>query len=93
MLMYNLLEYSDNYSKKSENLWNYYRKEIDNFDNNVSYGKSFLSTKRDNRENTSITYTTWKSGTGRLNIATINVILKTVSNSSAKISEQPLNTS
>lgn len=46
MLMYNLLECSENYYKKSENLWNYYRKEIDNFDNNVSYGKSFLSIKQ-----------------------------------------------
>ena len=28
MPMYNLLEYSDNYSKTSGNLWNYYRSEI-----------------------------------------------------------------
>ena len=28
MLMYNLLEYSDNYSKTSGNLWNYYRDKI-----------------------------------------------------------------
>ena len=26
--MYSLLEYSDNYSKTSESLWNYYRDEI-----------------------------------------------------------------
>ena len=28
MPMYNLLEYSNNYSKTSESLWNYYRDEI-----------------------------------------------------------------
>ena len=28
MLMYNLLEYSDNYSKTSGSLWNYYRDKI-----------------------------------------------------------------
>ena len=27
MLMYNLIEYSDNYSRRSENLWQYYRDE------------------------------------------------------------------
>ena len=29
MLILNLLEYSQNYSMTSENLWNYYRAEID----------------------------------------------------------------
>ena len=28
MLMYNFLEYSDNYSVTSESLWNYYRDEV-----------------------------------------------------------------
>ena len=33
MLMYNLLEYSDNYSMTSGSFWNYYRDEI-NYDEN-----------------------------------------------------------
>ena len=33
MEMYNLLEYSDNYSKTSGSLWNYYRDEINDSDN------------------------------------------------------------
>ena len=36
MPMYNLLEYSKNYSKASDSLWNYYRDELtdDTIDNN-----------------------------------------------------------
>ena len=37
--MYNLLEYSNNYSTTSRSLWNYYRDKIDNVDNNTSQGK------------------------------------------------------
>ena len=33
MLMYNLLEYSDNYSMTSESLWNYYRDEVKDDEN------------------------------------------------------------
>ena len=40
MPMYNLLEYSQNYSMTSGSLWNYYRDEIDDVDD-VSDGKSF----------------------------------------------------
>ena len=39
MLMYNLLEYSDNYSMTSGSLWNFYRDEInddENENNNVN---------------------------------------------------------
>ena len=36
MQMYNLLEYSQNYSKTSGSLWNYYRDEIDDVDDNAS---------------------------------------------------------
>ena len=32
--MYNLLKYSENYSMTSESLWNYYRDEIDNINDN-----------------------------------------------------------
>ena len=41
MSMYNLLEYSQNYSMTSESLWNYFRDEIDNIDDNASDDKSF----------------------------------------------------
>ena len=39
--MYNLLEYSQNYSRISGSLWNYYRDEIDDVDDNASDGKLF----------------------------------------------------
>ena len=40
--MYNLLEYSPNYSMTSGSLWNYIEKdEIDGIDDNASVGKSF----------------------------------------------------
>ena len=39
--MYNLLEYSQNYSTISGCLWNYYRDKVNDVDNNASYGKSF----------------------------------------------------
>ena len=38
--MYNLLEYSQNYSMASGSLWNYYTDEIDDVDDNASDGKS-----------------------------------------------------
>ena len=42
MSMYNLLEYSPNYSMTSGSLWNYIeRDEIDGIDDNASVGKSF----------------------------------------------------
>ena len=41
MPMYNMLEYSQNYSMTSGNLWNYYRDEIEDVDNNAPDGKSF----------------------------------------------------
>ena len=41
MPVYNLLEYSENYSVKSGSLWNCYRDEIDGVDDNASQGKSF----------------------------------------------------
>ena len=40
MPMYNLLEYSQNYSMTSGNLWSYYRDEIDDIYHNTSDGKS-----------------------------------------------------
>ena len=41
MPVYNLLEYGDNCSMMSGSLWNYYRDEIDDVNDNVSEGKSF----------------------------------------------------
>ena len=41
MPMYNLLEYSQNDSITSGGLWNYYRDEIDDIDDNASDSKSF----------------------------------------------------
>ena len=38
--MHNLLEYSQNYSMTSRCLWNYYRDQIDDVDDNASDGKS-----------------------------------------------------
>ena len=40
MRMHNLLEYSQNYSMTSGSLWNYYREEIDDVDDNASDNKS-----------------------------------------------------
>ena len=39
--IYNLLEYSDNYSMTQRSLWNYYRDEEDKVNNNASDVKSF----------------------------------------------------
>ena len=39
--MYDLLEYSNNYSMTSGRLWNYYRDEVDKVNNNSSQVKSF----------------------------------------------------
>ena len=41
MSMYNLLEYSRSYSKASGCLWNYYRDEIDEVDDNALDSTSF----------------------------------------------------
>ena len=41
MPMYSLLVYSQNYSMTSGGLWNYYRDEIDDVDDNASDAKSF----------------------------------------------------
>ena len=41
MPIYDLLEYSQNYSMTSGSLWNYYKDEIDGLDDNASDRKSF----------------------------------------------------
>ena len=45
MPMYNLLEYSDNYSMISENLWNYYRVEVNNSGNEIDYNGKINNNK------------------------------------------------
>ena len=42
MPMYNLLEYNQNYSITSRSLWDYYKDEIDDVDDNASDGKLFI---------------------------------------------------
>ena len=39
--MFNLLEYSQNYLMKSQSLWNYYRDEVNDVNDNASIGRSF----------------------------------------------------
>ena len=41
MPIYNLLEYSQDYSMTSGSLWNYYKEKIDDVDDNSSGGKIF----------------------------------------------------
>ena len=41
MLIYNLLEYSQNYTMTSGSLWNHYRVDIDIINDNASDGRSF----------------------------------------------------
>ena len=48
MSMYSLLEYSDNYSMTSGSLWNYYRDEVVDVDDNTSASKSFEYKKNNN---------------------------------------------
>ena len=96
--MYNLLEYSENYSKTSVSLWNYYRDELiddenDNNDpnNNATNSKSF-------EYKTSITGNTYsvaanaeeydanKEGTKEVEIAVIKVFSQFLEQSKYTIS-------
>ena len=47
MLMYNLIEYSDNYSKTSGSLWQYYK---DDPNDNINRSESFKSTVKKKQE-------------------------------------------
>ena len=40
--MYNLLEYSENYSKTSGSLWNYYRNKINDFANENNDANDYI---------------------------------------------------
>ena len=61
MLMYNLLEYSQNYSMTSGSLWNYYRDEINNIKDNASDGKSFKYKTKIVGKTTKKSSLTWQS--------------------------------
>ena len=41
MSIYNLLEYSQKYSMTQGRLWNYYRDEVEDVDDNAAHGESF----------------------------------------------------
>ena len=61
MPMYNLLEYSKNYSKTSDSLWNYYRDELtDEINDNNSPNKNVINSKSF-KYKTSITGSTYNS--------------------------------
>ena len=84
MPMYNLLEYSDSYSMTSGSLWNYYRNEIndDENENDVNENmanKNKIATSKSFKYNTKILGSTPNNG-NRLN-AEVNVPLKYVINS------------
>ena len=59
--MYNLLEYSHNYSMTSGSLWNYFKDEIDEVDDNASDGKWFWY-KKNSRRHTRKTTTSRNPG-------------------------------
>ena len=61
--MYNLLEYSKNYSKTSGSLWNYYRDELtDETNDNIGPNKNVINSKSFKYE-TSITGSTYNVAT------------------------------
>ena len=70
MSMYNLIEYSKNYRKTTQSLWNYYRDEPDNDD--ITNSKSF-------KYKTSITGNT-PNDNDAIRGSKINITLKHLSN-------------
>ena len=46
MPMYNLLEYSDNYSMTSESLWNYYRDEVNDDENEIDNANYMINDEK-----------------------------------------------
>ena len=63
MFMYNLLEYSDNYSMTSGSLCNYYRDEVNDDANEDNDGGNYRKNNKKKRTNKSIEYKT-KTKTG-----------------------------
>ena len=59
MLMYNLLEYSKNYSKTSASLWNYYRDELTDETNDSNCPNNNVINSKSFKYNTSITGSTY----------------------------------
>ena len=56
MPMYNLLEYSDNYSKTSGSLWNYYRDEINDTANEKNDANNYRISNKKATTNKSFEY-------------------------------------
>ena len=77
MSMYNLIEYSSNYSETTRNLWFYSKDEATNFNADVANDNNFKSFKYKAKllENTEA-----DGVNGILNSATIAVLLKYLSN-------------
>ena len=46
MPMYNLLEYSDNYSMTSESLWNYYRDVVNDDENEIDNANYMINDEK-----------------------------------------------
>ena len=52
--MYNLLEYSDNYSMISGSFWNYYRDEINDFDNEIDNNDNMINNNKTTKSNSCV---------------------------------------
>ena len=46
MPMYNLLDYSDNYSMTSESLWNYYRDKVNDDENEIDNANYMINDEK-----------------------------------------------
>ena len=83
--MGNLLEYSDNYSIASGSLWNLYRDEIDDVDDDALDDKSFTYKTKNNRQNTGISFTAWDSRTCWLTTTTTSTNFQCQNGYSTKV--------
>ena len=52
--MYNLLEYNDNYSMRSGGLWNYYRDEMNDFDNEIDNNDNMINNNKTTKSNSCV---------------------------------------
>ena len=76
MPMYNLLEYSENYSITSLSLWNYYKDEINDYENETNRFRNRLNNNKTIRS-TSFEYKTKLIGStpGNNNILNAEVVI------------------
>ena len=58
MSMYNLLEYTHNYSMTSESLWNYYRDEVNDENMNETNDDNYRASNENTPESKSLEYKT-----------------------------------